>query len=852
MALTNTFYDGTSGDELAIDTSIVEAQAAQAAAEAAQTAAEAAQAAAEAAQTAAETAQTNAETAETNAETAETNAETAETNAETAQAAAEAAQTAAETAETNAETAESNADDSASDAQKLAINAEDSQFTLSDGTTTGYSALHHKEKALDAQTAAETAKTAAQTAQTAAETAQTAAENAQTQTESIFDQFGDQYLGSKTSDPTTDNDGDPLNSGDIYWNSTSNTLRFYNGTNWVAPETIATTAATNASNSATAAATSATNAATSESNASTSESNASTSETNAATSATNAATSATNAASSATTATTQATTATTQATAAAASATSAATYAANAASSYDQFDDRYLGSKTSDPSVDNDGNALVIGALYFNSTDGEMRVYTSSGWVAASSSLAVTFNKYYFTATSNQTAFTGTDDEGETFTCSPDYVIVTLNGITLDAVDDYTATSSTITLTTGATAGDELNVYAFAPFTIADVYTQAQSDSYFVAKAGSTMTGALTLSGAPTSSLHAATKDYVDTQVAATNELVEDTSPQLGANLDLNSNNITGTGNIDITGTITSSGNIDGNLVGNISYYAKASSAIAKGDVVMFNGAQGDHLLVVKADMSASGFKPEWVMGVSESALSTGDFGNIVSFGQITNLNTSTYTDGDFLYLSPSTAGAFTTTEPTPTDHIILIAAVTNAANNVSIQVRLSHKPDTDEVPEGSTNLYYTNTRVGTYLSSNGYDTAVNIKADLVDSAPATLDTLNELAAALGDDANFSTTVTTSIATKLAKASNLSDLTNVATARTNLGLGTAATTASTDYATAAQGLLANSAVQNLSDLNVTATSTEINYSSGVTSNIQTQLDSKGSTGDALAFSIALG
>lgn len=50
---------------------------------------------------------------------------------------------------------------------------------------------------------------------------------------------------------------------------------------------------------------------------------------------------------------------------------------------YDNFDDRYLGAKTSDPTVDNDGDALVAGSLYFNSSSEVMRLYTGSAWVAA-------------------------------------------------------------------------------------------------------------------------------------------------------------------------------------------------------------------------------------------------------------------------------------------------------------------------------------------------------------------------------------------------------------------------------------------------------------------------------------
>ena len=158
----------------------------------------------------------------------------------------------------------------------------------------------------------------------------------------------------------------------------------------------AATSATNASNSASAASTSATNASNSASAASTSATNASNSASSASTSATNASNSATSASTSASNASTSASSAATSATAASNAQTAAETARDQTLTAYDNFDDRYLGAKTSDPTLDNDGNALVAGALYFNSTGALMKVYTGSVWVdayaAGSSFLAKTNN----------------------------------------------------------------------------------------------------------------------------------------------------------------------------------------------------------------------------------------------------------------------------------------------------------------------------------------------------------------------------------------------------------------------------------------------------------------------------
>jgi hypothetical protein len=239
------------------------------------------------------------------------------------------------------------------------------------------------------------------------------------------------------------------------------------------------TSATASANSATAAATSETNAGTSETNAATSATNAATSETNAATSATNSSSSATAAATSATNAATSATNASTSATAASGSATAAANSAAAAAAAFDNFDDTYLGSFSSDPTVDNDGDALVEGALYFNSSSNEMRVYDGANWIAASSAGTASILEYNYTATAGQTTFTGSDDNSATLSYTAANLMVTLNGIVLENGTDYAATNGTsIVLTVSAAAGDELNVIAFKSFTVSDTVAASTGGTF--------------------------------------------------------------------------------------------------------------------------------------------------------------------------------------------------------------------------------------------------------------------------------------------------------------------------------------------------------------------------------------
>ena len=191
---------------------------------------------AQTAQTAAELAETNAETAETNAETAETNAATSETNAAASETAAAASETNAATSETNAATSESNASTSASTATTQASNASTSASNAAtsetNAATSASNASTSETNAATSETNAATSETNAGTSETNASNSASAAATSAAEAAASADAFDDVYLGSKSSDPTTDNDGDALAAGMLYYNTVSNLMRIYSGSAW--------------------------------------------------------------------------------------------------------------------------------------------------------------------------------------------------------------------------------------------------------------------------------------------------------------------------------------------------------------------------------------------------------------------------------------------------------------------------------------------------------------------------------------------------------------------------------------------------------------------------------------------
>jgi hypothetical protein len=390
---------------------------------------------AQAASTSAASAATSASSAATSASSAATSASLALTSATSAATSQTAAATSAASAATSATAAATSATSAAASATAAATSAASAAAATSAVATSAASAAT---SASSAATSASSAATSASAALTSANSAATSASSAAASAASM--------------------------AGSVAAAATS-------ATSAAASATAAATSATSAAASATAAATSATSAAASATTAANSVATIATYASDALTSANSAATSAASAAASTSAAATSAASAAT-------SASSAATSASSAATTYDNFDDRYLGAKSTPPTVDNDGDPLLVGAIYWNTATNAMYAWTGTEWGSISSTAAIF--RYRYTASGGETSESGPDDNGVTLAYLPGKEQVYLNGVLLVRAQDYTATSGTsiTALSPALVSGDVLEIITFTAFEVAT----AIPDTIFDAK----------------------------------------------------------------------------------------------------------------------------------------------------------------------------------------------------------------------------------------------------------------------------------------------------------------------------------------------------------------------------------
>ena len=139
------------------------------------------------------------------------------------------------------------------------------------------------------------------------------------------------------------------------------------------------------------------------------------------------------------------------------------------------------------PSTDNDGDALVTGNLYFNTTDNTMKIYDGGNWIAATSAGSASLLEYKFVTTSGQVSnktYSGTANVGGSMSYTASNTLVYLNGVLLKetvggTAYDYVAQSGTsIVLTVAPSLNDELTVVAFKSFTVSDTVSAASGGTF--------------------------------------------------------------------------------------------------------------------------------------------------------------------------------------------------------------------------------------------------------------------------------------------------------------------------------------------------------------------------------------
>jgi|9_EtaG_2_1085328.scaffolds.fasta_scaffold00054_12 hypothetical protein len=340
-----------------------------------------------------------------------------------------------------------------------------------EASTSASTALSHKNDA-------ETAKTAAETAQTASETARNAAQTAQAAAETALDTFDDRFLGAKSSDPSVDNDGNALVDGALYFDTANDVMKVYDlsntqwrqlaltGTNQTNVNTVAgqisptnniatlaglntqisnlgglTTEITNLNNIRTdisgvnSIAANVTAVKNNETNINSVHNNSANINTLAGISGLSTL----------------------------ASNNANITTAVNNLSSINNFAEVYRIASSAPTS------SLNIGDLYFDTTANELKVYKSSGWSAAGSTVNGTSQRFTYNITSAVSSVSGTDANGNTLAYDAGFADVYVNGVRMSSADITITSGTSVVFASALSNGDVVDVVAYGTFNVASI-----------------------------------------------------------------------------------------------------------------------------------------------------------------------------------------------------------------------------------------------------------------------------------------------------------------------------------------------------------------------------------------------
>jgi cytoskeletal protein CcmA (bactofilin family) len=394
---------------------------------------------------------------------------------------------------------------------------------------------------------------------------------------------------------------------------------------------------------------------------------------------------------------------------------------------------------------------LDLGELAINTYDGKLFLkknisgtesIVEIGGDSGTQQTAV-YKEYVYTATNNQTSFSGSDDNSQTLSYVVGYLQVFLNGVLLENGTDYTATTgNSVVLVNGAATSDILQISTF-------VKVLGTGDMVTNTFTGNGSTAAYTLTTNPDTEENTivfvdGVYQEKDTYTVSGTTLTFDANVPNGASIEvvIGSRNVTTldaadlsiSGDLTVAGEAIITGDIQGDLRGATLFKAKAGEALSKGDVVYISGISGNTTVVSKADADDSAKMPAFGVVAADASLNASV--SIYTFGRLSGLDTSSFSEGDELFVS-TTAGALTSTAPTgESSKIQKIAKVTrsdNSAGSIFIMGagRSNAVPNLDDgdifignasnqastaalntsiVPE-SGNLYFTTARVDSHLS---------------------------------------------------------------------------------------------------------------------------------------------